>query len=139
MDIKSIIPYVNVASFFVMTALLINADIFLAWYWWVIIPIFIVFSFVSNLPFILLYNNSLKSGALYSLAITLVMTEIMAAVLYLPTSFYVLAAVVALFYYLIIILFKKKLELQLTKKDAVKHFVFIVVLSVIILATSQWT
>jgi hypothetical protein len=137
-EIKNIIPYINVASLFVVAATLININIFLALSWWAVLLIFIGVTFMFNWPFMLLYENDFKTSILYNGIITLIMAEVMAATLYLPAGFYVLGAVVALIYYLVAILMQKKLEGQLVRKKVAGHLVFVVILLIIILATSQW-
>ncbi|MFA6422403.1 MAG: hypothetical protein WCV92_03330 [Candidatus Buchananbacteria bacterium] len=137
-DIKNIIPYINVACFFVLTAVLINVNIFLAFPSWAVMIIFIVSAFVLNLPLFFLYEDKLKISFYYAGIVTLIISEIMLGMLFLPAGFYVLGATVAISYYLMMILLKKKFEGQLQRKDFYKHFSFAAVLLIIILATSQW-
>ncbi len=138
-EIRNIVPYFNVVAFFGMAVALVNANVFLAFPWWGVLLLFLVGAFAFNLPFLLLYEDKLRTAVVYDGIITMVMVEIMLALFYLPTGFYVLGAVAALAYYLLAILLQKKFQGMLGGLAVARHSVFIGILILIILATSQWT
>ncbi len=137
-DIKSIIAYVNIAVIFIVSAVLLNLNIFIAFPAWAAVLIFILVSLILNFPMLMLHESSLRKNLLYIVAITLIMAEIFIVMFYMPTGFYALGAFMAILYYLLLTFFLRALSGNLVRKDIIKHVSFASVLLIIILATSQW-
>ncbi|MFA6919069.1 MAG: hypothetical protein WC244_03085 [Patescibacteria group bacterium] len=90
--------------------------------------------------FSLLRSHELKSkqAIIYSSVLALIFTEVMGALLLLPTGFYVLAIMETIVYYCLISLFMLSLEDKLSKKAVFKYGFVSIAIFLIALATSQW-
>lgn len=137
-DLKNIISYVNLVSFFFLVTFLINLYIFINFSWWLIL----ILIFVSSLILIIsqFKANDLPSnrGLLYSLVVSIMITEIAIVALLLPVSFYVSAVIISILYYLFTSLSVIHVRGELTKEVIIQYIVFTVIVSLIIIITSQW-
>lgn len=138
LNLKNVIPYINLLIVFLLTSSLLYLNIFLTFPSWGLIPIFFVC--INVIIFSLLRSNDLKpsQAIIYSSVLALIFTEVMGALLLLPTGFYVLAIIETVVYYCLISLFMLSLENKLSKKSVLKYVFVGSTILLIALATSQW-
>lgn len=132
LSLENIINYANLLAVFLSIAALIDFYIFINFYWlWLLVIAFVLFLvlFYSRFLFI---KTDFKHHLVLSLVCALLLLEILAGIIFLPTSLYSLAAVVAVFYYFISLVLLAQSNGQLTKRSLIRYIVFTLsVLSVI--------
>lgn len=138
LELKSITAYINLFLFFILSFSLLNFYILFSLKWWWLFLAFIPVTFV------ILYNRFLsfefphKDNAVYSGAITLILTEMVIALLWWPNGIYVLAFMLLIAYYFLSSIGTSYFKEQLTKKIIVQYSLLALVMIALVLATAQW-
>jgi len=138
LDLKNVIPYINLLIIFLLTALLFYLNIFLTFPGWSILIIFFISSGIIIFSLLRANEVKFKQSFIYSAILALIFTEILGVLLLLPASFYVLAMVEAVVYYCFTSLFLLSLENKISRKAVFKYGFLSVVILLLALATSQW-
>jgi len=138
LDLKNIIAYVNLLAFFFLTAFLINLYIFINFSIW------LVFLLVGLVAFILIISRLRVNGLtwlkslVYSITSSILVVEVLVALLYLSVSFYVSALFLAVLYYLLSSFLVLNSKDNLTSKIVWQYLAFTLAVIIIIALTSQW-
>ncbi len=137
-DLKNISAYLNLVLVFFLVADLLNFYVFLSldWWWALLISIFVLA--VILLDRFAFLGLPRKSNLVYSAVITLVLSELLGALFFWPSSIYVLSGIIAIFYYFFVSLATLNWEKKLTRKLFWQYFIFVIVFLLIILGTAKW-
>lgn len=138
MSLKNVISYVNLITFFFLMVVLFNLHVFigLSSLFIVLISFFILFILLISR-----FNASdivLKKSLLYSFFLSIILTELIIASLFLSVSFFVSALILSVFYYIFSSLSALSLRGELTKTSIMQYIVFTVVVIIMVVTTSQW-
>lgn len=136
-NLRNITLYGNILIIFFLTASLVNFNIFLNFSrWWLILILFFIYNILIFLAY--LKQDLGRPVLVYSILGSLVLTQFLGALLFLPTSFYLISALVALFYYFFMMLTSLDFRGQLTKNNLIKIFVFFFLVLFILLFSAKW-
>jgi len=130
--------YINVLSVFFISATLFGGLIFLHFNIFILAFISLVFYFLLTYQVFWVNKISWSKSYLFSFIIPLVLAELLIAISYLPTSFYVNGFLVAVFFYLMIGLSRLFLQENLLKKNILSHIIISLLAIIVILLTAQW-
>ncbi|OGY49747.1 MAG: hypothetical protein A3B89_02340 [Candidatus Buchananbacteria bacterium RIFCSPHIGHO2_02_FULL_40_13] len=138
MDLKNVLAYVDLLTIFFLSVFLINLYVFVNLAAWLVL--LVVFSSAFWLIFSQLKINqiAIRPGLVYALVLSLLLTEVLLADLFLSVSFYVSAVLIALLYYLLVSLSILNLQGSLTRGLAIRYLVFTLAIILIVALTSQW-
>ncbi len=138
LNLSEIIGYLNLILILFLTAALIYFYIFLTLeiYWLLLI-------FFGCVGFILwqlfsAYQFKTSISLSYSAIITILLTEALLALLFLPVSFYVISSTVAVFYFWLTAYALAHLRHNLNRKVGWQYFIFGIIILAVILATAAW-
>lgn len=137
-NLINIIAYINLVVVFFASAFLINFYIFISFSPWFILLISLLMSFVIILTQLEVNKIDWVRSVLYASVLSVLMTEVLIAVLFFSVSFYVSAVVVSLTYYLLSSFSLLSIKDGLTKVVILKYSVFTVSVLVAIALTSRW-
>lgn len=138
LDLKNIIAYINLISFFLLTAFLINIHIFINFSVWLVYLGVAVTTFVLVLSRLKINNIDWRRSLLYSLLLSIMIIEVLVAVLFLSVSFYVLAVILTILYYILSSVLVLSVNNNLTKTILWQYVIFTLISIFIIAITSQW-
>jgi len=138
LNLANITLYGNILVIFFLTAAAVAFDIFLNFPW---LPL-LLFLIASYFVLIYLALNKQDLGRpivwLYSLILTLIMGELFTALLFLPSSFYVLASLLALTYYFFTYLIILSAAGKLKRRSLAWFSLLVALVAIAILATAAW-
>ncbi len=138
-SLKNIMVYINLIIFFLAAVFLFNLYIFLNFPWWGVLTLVGLVSLILLFSKFLVDNIKLKINLFYSLAISLILLELLVGLLFLPVSFYVSAAVISLGYYLFSSLAGFSLRKKLSAGRMFQYLGFTVAALILVLATAGWS
>ncbi|OGY44903.1 MAG: hypothetical protein A2729_03935 [Candidatus Buchananbacteria bacterium RIFCSPHIGHO2_01_FULL_39_14] len=137
-SLENISVHLNLVTIFLTASSLVGLVIFIGLPLWLMIIIFVFFVTLLNYELIWSSGVAPKLGWLYSLVITLAMTEIFWAVNFLPTSVYVDGLIISLSYYLITGLARNWL-IGVKEKKVIKRYLFVsLICLLIVFLTAKW-
>lgn len=138
LNLQNISLYVNILIIFFLTGSLVSFYIFLNWSE-VGILLLLGLAYLGVINFALIQQKINRDEAwVYSSIITLILLEVLLALLFLPTSFYVAAAIVSLVYYGLSSLTLLALKKQLVKKLFWRYLVLCLMVGLAIFLTAAW-
>lgn len=137
-DLKHVVGYFNLIAFFLATAALANAYIFLQLSWWIVVPGVFVGAGIMIVTRLISHGHTWSAALRYGSIIALVMTEITVVVIWWPVSFYVMAAIAGALYYWLASLAVAALDRVLTRQVIVQYSAVTLAVIVVALATAQW-
>ncbi len=138
-NLQNVSLYANILIIFFLTSSLISFYIFLNWSE-VGILLMLGLSYLIIINFALTRQKINRDEAwIYSSILALILIEILTALMYLPTSFYVAAAVVSLIYYLLSAVTLAALKNQLTSRFLWRYIIWCTVVALAIFLTAAWT
>lgn len=138
-DLKYITAYINIAIFFLVAVILINAHLFLGYRWWWLILGYGAISLALLLDRFLIYGFTFRSNLIHSVVLSLVIVELMAIIFWWPASMYVAALFLGVISYLMSGLVILKQQNKLTKKIIWRYTLFAALVLVAVFVTAQWT
>jgi len=137
-NLMNITLYGNILIIFFLTAALTNFSIFLNLTFWQLLLILIVVYYCLLYLVLLRQGKSPYQSRLYGAINSLVLVELLGALIFLPSSFYVIAASIALGYYLLVSLSLLSLNNQLNRKIFFRYLSFSILILAAILLTAAW-
>ena len=137
-NLSNITLYGNILIIFFLTAALTNFSIFLNLTFWQLLLILIVVYYCLLYLALLRQGRSMTQARLYGVINSLVLAELLGALIFLPLSFYVIAASLALGYYLLVSLSLLYLNNQLNRKILFSYLSFSILILAAILITATW-
>ncbi|MEK7072339.1 MAG: hypothetical protein AAB969_02105, partial [Patescibacteria group bacterium] len=138
LDLKNIIAYINLIALFFLSASLINFYIFINFSIWLIFVLIALIVFLLAISQLRVNNILGKKSLVYSLILSLIIIEVLSAVLFLSVSFYVSAIMLTVLYYLLSSLLVLNAKGNLTKNIVWQYIGFSLIVIFIIAITSQW-
>lgn len=138
LDLKNIIAYINLIALFFLSASLINFYIFINFSIWLIFALITIITFLLAISQLRVNDILGKKSLVYSLILSLIIIEVLSAVLFLSVSFYVSAVVLTVWYYLLSSLLVLSVKGNLTKNIVWQYIGFTLIVIFIIAITSQW-
>lgn len=138
MNLRNIALYGNILIIFFVTATLVSFNIFLnlSWIYLLVIAAALYFS-VVYLAFLRLGLDK-RQTLLYSGLTCLILAEILAGLLLLPASFYVIAIIVSLCYYLLMQTISYAFEKKLNRNLLIKLLAFCGLIMLAVVLTATW-
>jgi len=138
LNLKNIVAYINLITLFFLVAFLINIHIFINF------SIGLVYFGVFIASFLLVFSRfkingvSWQKNLLYSFLLSIMIIEVLVAVLFLPVSFYVSAVIIAIVYYVLSSILAISTKKALNKMVIWQYIIFTLISIFIIAITSQW-
>lgn len=138
MNLRNIALYGNILIIFFATATLVSFNIFLnlSWIYLLIIAAAVYFAIIY-LAFLRLSADK-RQALLYAGLIDLILAEILAGLLLLPASFYVIAIIVSLCYYLLMQTISYSLEKKLDRNLLIRLLAFFGLILLAVVLTATW-
>jgi hypothetical protein len=130
--------YIGLLAFFFLMSGLYGFMILLQVATWLLALIAALGAFIIN--FEIFWNQKIEwgKGWLFNLIILLIVVELFIAIGFLPTGYYVNAAILALVYYLLTGLAKSALTGYLTRRTVLTHALIAAGCLLVVLLTAQW-
>lgn len=138
LEMKNIILYLNVIIMFAYTALIMNLNIFLGLDWYYVLPIAFLVNLVLLINFFLFNDLAPLKNKLVIVVLDLILLQLLAALIYLPLSFYVVAFIISLCYYLLTSLYLHFAGHNLRPRKLIKYLVFGFIIGLFVVLTSFW-
>lgn len=138
LELKSITAYINLAIFFLLSYSLLAYRVLFD------LPLWGVFLAFIPITGVIIYNRFLsfavphKANIVYSGVLTLILTEVMAIIIWWSNSSYVLAFILLIVYYLLSSVGVSFYDGKLTKKIILQYIVLSAVATFLVLVTAQW-
>jgi len=137
-SLENIIIHLNLVAIFLIASGFYSLAVFLGFSWLILLIIFIAINVLLNYQLVWTSGKSLIAGLPYIVVITVLISEIFWATIFLPTSIYVSGLIVAVSYYLLSGLVRNWL-LEIKEGKVIRRYLLISILAlIIILATAKW-
>lgn len=138
LNLRNITLYGNILIIFFATATLVSFNIFLnlSWVYLLLIAIVSYFS-ILYLTFQRLGLNK-RQTLIYAGLTNLILSEVLAGLLLLPSSFYIIAIIVSLCYYLLTQTVFYALEKRLNRKTFIQLLAFFSIILLAVIITATW-
>ncbi|HLD28636.1 MAG TPA: hypothetical protein VJB67_03395 [Patescibacteria group bacterium] len=137
-DLKKIVPYINLIVFFIASATLYNFYIFLNLSWWWVLLTGLLVSYILVFVDFTIQGFKLSISWQYSLIISLILLEILVALLYVSVSLYVSAIIMAITYYLLVSFSAMSITKELNRARILQYSAFAILTLIIVLSTATW-
>lgn len=138
LNLQNISLYSSILVIFFLFASLSNFSIFLNWpKGWILLFLFIVYFSLFYSVF-LFQGWEIKKAQTFSFILSLVMIEFSAVVMFLPSSFYVIASLSAGLYYFLSGISILWIRQSLDKIAFAKYLGFSLILAVIVISSANW-
>ncbi|MFA6254861.1 MAG: hypothetical protein WC675_02355 [Patescibacteria group bacterium] len=137
-SLENIIIHLGLITIFLIASGFYSLAIFLGFSWVILLIIFMVVNILLNYQLAWTSGKTFAAALPYILVVTILISEIFWAAIFLPTSVYVSGLIVTISYYLVGGLARNWL-LEIKESKVVKRYLLISVLAlIIILATAKW-
>lgn len=137
-DLRHIIGYVNLVTFFILFSALIYYFIFLNFAWWGVLLIGFAAAWIMLFNRFMVNDCPKQQSILFAVVLALILTEITAALMFWPVSFYVFAMLMAAAYYLMSSLSVWHLKKVLNREILIRYLIFTFLVIGLTLGTAAW-
>lgn len=137
-SLENITSYLNVISTFLLASNVICLIIFLGISFWWLALISLILFFLLVLSHFWISKISWTDGKLFIIGISLLLLQILWAVKYFSTAFYIIGLIVAVSYYILTGIGRSHLIGDLDKKELARYLIAGLAIIVITLGFAQW-
>lgn len=137
-ELKNITAYTGLLMFFLLVFSLTSAFIFFGFAWWLVLLICFLVTTLLLFDRFLIFGFDHKTNFGHTMVVALVLTEVLAALLWWTASAYVIAIIMSTGYYLLNSLTVLSATDKLSKKTILRYIIVAVIVLILTLVTAKW-